>query len=233
PGMPGGAAGPAVAGAKRGKKRKGPRRGGKGGGRANTGSNLPLIRNISVAVAGVVLLITVLLSIAGDKKPATSADQPGTTAGSAETSSTAARRGRTDQEILQDSRGSFETGKTYFDLWRVSDHNLAIAVKKFKSAQSDLLLVSKEKWPAFSRDLDLLSADANKQLDSEYAKIRISYNMFQQNDDFPRALQEMERVLVLVPEAEDERHKFAREKIQAVRARMSGGGSEHIWANHN
>jgi tetratricopeptide (TPR) repeat protein len=141
----------------------------------------------------------------------------------------AERSGRTDEEIVQDAQRSFEKGEVYFKQWQISDDSLSVALEAFCAAKADLRLVDKSKWPAFSRELGPAMEAAEEKVSREYSRIRISYNHYQQMGDLQAALQEMQRALVLIPENSDERHQFARRKIGAVKAKMSGQGEQNRW----
>jgi len=190
--------------------------------------NLPLIRNVAVAVAVLLVVITVLGKILGGGEEVA---QQVTQAPEVEKEkcASAQREGRTDQEIVQDAQRGFEKGEVYFRQWQISDDSLSVALSAFCAAKANLGLVDKSKWPAFARELEPAIAAAEEKVDREYSRIRISYNHYQQMGDLQMAREEMERVLILIPESSDERHQFARRKINAVKAKMSGSGERHRW----
>ena len=223
PGMEQGPGGPAGGKPRRRVRQQGARPGASGG-----GVNLPLLRNVAVGLMIVALLVTVLGKIlggGGDVGPpvAVVPEVEKEKCGDAD------RNGRTDQEIVQDAQRRFEKGEVYFRQWQISDDSLSVALEAFCAAKADLRLVDKSKWPAFSRELDPAMEAAEEKVKREYSRIRISYNHYQQMGDLQAALQEMERALVLIPENSDDRHQFARRKIGAIMAKMSGQGEQHRW----
>lgn len=226
PGLGQGPGGPA--GTLGGRPRRRVRQPGAPSGGSGAGVNLPLIRNVAVGLMFVALLITVLGKILGGGG---SAAPPVAVAPQVEKEKCegADRNGRTDQEIVQDAQRNFEKGEVYFRQWQISDDSLSVALEAFCVAKANLRLVDKSKWPAFSRELDPAMEAAEEKVQREYSRIRISYNHYQQMGDLQAALQEMERALVLIPDPSDEQHQFARRKIGAVKAKMSGQGEHHRW----
>lgn len=190
--------------------------------------NLPLIRNVAVGMAVLLVVVTVLGKIlgGGSSAPSQVAESPPP---AQEKCPPSERNGRTDQEIVQEAQRGFEKGEVYFGQWQISDDSLSVAIGAFCAAKADLRLVDKAMWPAFARELDPAMSAAEKKVAREYSRIRISYNHFQQMGDLQAALEEMKRTLVLIPSSSDERHQFARRKIGAVKAKMAGQGEHHRW----
>jgi hypothetical protein len=225
PGMPGGGGwqnqGPAQP-----RRRKRAKEPSKGSGVESL--NLPLIRNVAVGLAISLLVVTVLGKILGGGSGG--ADQVAVAPQvKKEKCASAERNGRTDQEIVQDAQRQFEKGEVYFNQWQISDDSLSVALEAFCSAKAGLRLVDKSGWPAFARELDPAMAAAEEKVKREYSRLRISYNHYQQMGDLQMAREAMERALVLIPDSSDERHQFARRKINAVKAKMAGQTETHRW----
>ena len=192
------------------------------------GLNIPFLRNVLVGLAGV-LVVTIVLGKVLGSGPDPAEQVVNKPEVKKEKCAQATRDGRTDQEIVQDAQRGFEKGEVYFRQWQISDDSLSVALGAFCQAKGNLGLVDRSKWPPFARELEPAIMAAEEKVDREYSRMRISYNHYQQMGDLPMARGEMERVLVLIPEPSDERHQFARRKINAVKARMAGQGERHRW----
>ena len=213
---PPGARRPNVAGGRSG------RPGAAGGGKQEF--NLPLIRNVSVAMAVLVVLVVVAGKFVEDTEEDDAVVEQ--TEEPEDELPTPERKGRTDQDIIESATAAYGVGEEYFSKYRVSDTSLPVALQNFRKSKAELKLVPEDKWPEFASDLDPSIEAVEEKIDKVYKEIRISYLVAKDNEDWVMAKDEMERVLVLIPDKRDTRHKFASDKIKAVKNKMAQGGKK-------
>jgi hypothetical protein len=209
------------------------RKGGKGKSSPD-GVNIQLIRNVVVGLAVVMLLLTITGKIidSTEAPPTKGTNQPAAEAvPAAEQLPTMLRGDRTDEEITRDAEGNFRTGETYLRQHRIADENLSIAIGSFKKSKAELSLVDPAKWPVWTADLEPKHAEADVLLNEKFMDTKWNYVRFYQSADYGRAEAELERITRLVPDKNDERNSYARERLRKVRDLMSGGGKKHRWEN--
>ena len=234
PGMPGAAPGgsrPAqaasgVMSAK--KKRK------KGKGRKGAPSNLPMIRNIVLAGAGIVVLLSFAFALT---QPGSGGTEPKTPEPTPEVDDGLAgcveiqRNSRTDQEIVAEAQRLFGIGSTYLREYQIADENLWTSVDFMRKSKCELALVPPEKWPAFSSEMDRKMSEAEGLLDQEFRSLKLAYVQHKSAGDYDRALEDMERLQRVFPDREDERHQFARKQKKVLSRLMSGKKGGGVFGN--
>ncbi len=243
PGMPGRAPGghpgmpsQGVISARR-KRKKGGGKGGGGGGGSQP-LNIQLIRNVVVGLAAVMVLLMITSAIinrspstnGGVKTPVPTVPPGGTPTPAPD--GDAARRDRTDEEIIRDAESAFQTATTYLRQHRIADENLSISIENFRQARAELGLVDMARWPAWTADIDPKTAEAEGLLDQKFKEAKLAYVRSYQSADYERALQELERILRLVPDKNDSRNDYARTRIRTIREIMSGGKKKGRWDKH-
>ncbi len=215
------------------KRRKGGGKGGAKGGKQD-GVNIQLIRNVVVLLAVVMLLLTVVSKILEGTAPSTDAKKappPKVEEPAAEAIPPSARADRTDEEIVRDAEGNFGTGETYLRQHRIADENLSIAIAAFKKAKAELALVDPTRWPLWTADLEPKLAEAEALLNEKFSDAKWNYIRFYQSADYGRAEAELERIVRLVPDKNDDRNSYAKERLRRVRDLMKGSGKKHRWSD--
>ena len=210
------------------------RKGAKGKPPGPDGVNIQLIRNVVVGLAVVMLLLTITSKIidSTEPPPTKGTNQPAAEEiPMSERLPTMLRGDRTDEEITRDAEGNFRTGETYLRQHRIADENLSIAIGSFKKSKGELALVDPASWPSWTADLEPKHAEAEALLSEKYIDTKWNYVRFYQSADYGRAEAELERITRLVPDKNDERNSYARERLRKVRDLMSGGGKKHRWEN--
>jgi len=128
--------------------------------------------------------------------------------------------------------GNFRTGETYLRQHRIADENLSIAIGSFKKSKAELSLVDPGSWPEWTVDLDPKHAEAEALLSEKFMDTKWNYVRFYQSADYDRAEAELERITRLVPDKNDDRNSYARERLRKVRDLMGGGGGKkHRWSD--
>ncbi len=201
------------------KKRK------KGKGRTGPPSNLPMIRNIVLAGAGIVILLSFAYALT---QPGSSGTEPATPEPTPEVDDGLAgcaeieRNSRTDQEVVAEAQRLFGIGSTYLREYQIADENLWTSVDFMRKSKCELALVPPEKWPAFSSEMDRKMSEAEGRLDQEFRSLKLAYVQHKSAGDYDRALEDMERLQRVFPDREDERHQFARKQKKVLSRLMSG-----------
>lgn|GEM_PF-1692597 len=229
PGMPhmppgGGATAPPAAGVQ--SQRQRPRRK-KGGGRPSHqgGPNIPLIRNVVVAFAVVMALLTVLKLVVdsrgGKAKPAPT---PVVDEGPAVDEGPTVDPTRTTDEILEAAKKYFGTADNYLRNYRISDDSLWTAIQYFKKARAELRYVDPAQWPSWAQEIDSKIAQAEGLLDQEFSSAKLNFVKDYQSGNFEGALKETNRVMRMIPDKEDERHKYMKNQSKRIKRSMKGKG---------
>lgn len=199
--------------------------------------NIQMVRNIVVAFAALMVLLMLVSFVIGKtgKPPKGTGEQgSGQTDAAPQDGGTAAgpavsRRDRTDEEIIRDAESAYGTAQTYLRQHRIADENLWIALTNFRQARAELALVDPDFWPAWTADIDPKVAEAEGLLDQKFKDTKLAYIRLYQSNDYERALQELERILRLVPDKNDSRNEYARERIRKLRDIMAGGKKKGRW----
>ncbi|MCO4768759.1 MAG: FHA domain-containing protein [Deltaproteobacteria bacterium] len=235
PGTPGRAPGPGAPGPRRSssgvitaKKRKKKGRG-KGKGK-KAPPNLPLIRNVVLVGAAVVILLSFAYALT---QPSTApvAPGPGTTTPTPEEIILPPRNDRTDQEIIAEAQRLFGIGSTYLREYQIADENLWTSVEFMKRSKGQLGLVPPENWPAFASEMDRKIAEAEGLLDQEFRRLKLAYVREKSAGNYDRALEEMERLQRIFPDKEDERYQFGRKQKKVLDKLMRGKKGGSVFGN--
>ena len=227
PPVPGAPASPGLVSARQRKRKRPPAKGGKGG-----GLNIQLVRNVVVGLAVVMLLLMLTSLIIEKTDPSSSSatapviDEPITPAGPV-----VGRNDRTDEEIVRDAHEDFRRGDHYLEQWRIADENLAFAILQFRQAEAQLGLVDRTRWPDWTAGLGPKLAEAEERLDQKFVSAKLDYVRYYQSADYQRAMAEIELMLRLVPNKDDPRNEYARDRKRRIRALMSGTGKKHRWSD--
>ncbi len=195
--------------------------------------NLPLIRNVVVSLAVVMVLLMVThLVLQRSEQGSAGAGGAGTAAVEPKAAPlpNAQRRDRTDQEIIEDAEDKFGTASTYLLQYRVADENLSTAIDNFRKAESELALVPEALWPDWAFQIAEQIAEAEDLLNSQFSRVKLDYVRAYQAEDYADATAQCERMRRLVPDPNDERHIYAKEKIRRLRAMMSGD-KKYRWSD--
>jgi hypothetical protein len=217
------------------------RKKGKAGGPGKQPLNIQMVRNIVVGLAAVMVLLMITSFIinrsgtsgagSGEGLPLPTVE-PGTPAEVLPAAGASTRKDRTDEEIVRDAESAFQTATTYLRQHRIADENLSVSIENFRQARSELSLVDESRWPAWAADIDPKMAEAEGKLDQKFKEAKLAYVRAYQSNDFERGLQELERILRLVPEKTDSRNDYARTRIRTLREMMSGGKKKGRWDKH-
>jgi hypothetical protein len=229
PGMPSPGSSGLISARRRKKKPGGEAKGGPG-----KPVNVQLVRNIVVGLAAVMVLMMLTTfviekSSSGDD---TGNELPEAATPPPETIVTSTRGDRTDEEIVRDAESAFQTASTYLRQHRIADENLSISIENYRQSKAELAIVDPAKWPGWTSEIDPQLEEAEGLLDQKWKDAKLNYIRFYQSSDYDRALQELERILRLVPDKNDSRNDYARTRIRAVRDIMSGGKKKGRWDNH-
>ncbi len=189
-------------------------------------ANLPLIRNVVLVAAAIIVLLAFAYALT----------QPGARGGpeiptqtvEAETPEPHPPKPdddpRTDEEILREAQKLFGTGATYLREHRIADENLWTAKEYMERARTELYYVPSEKWPPFAPEIEQKLAETEGLLDQEFRRLKLAYVREKSAGDYERAMEELERLQRVFPSKDDQRHLFARKQKQALNKLMSGGG---------
>lgn len=219
PGMPQPGAGPGqppgVLSARRRKKPKG-----------KTPPNIQLIRNIVVALAAVMVLLSVVSVIISRTEPNKNDMPPAPTPVPVddpyEGLPKVDRGDRLDSEILSAAEKAWGTGRTYLREYQIADENLWMSLTFFKRCKAELLLLDASLWPSWTRELDTRIGEAEGFLDQEYRHVKLNFVKFYQSGDYEQADRAIERAIRMIPDREDERHQYMRNQQKRIRNLKSG-----------
>ena len=214
------------------------RKKGKGGGGGKQPLNIQLVRNVVVGLAAVMVLLMITSFIINRGPTTTNGGgtpqptiQPGTPTPPGPAAD-ADRKDRTDEEIIRDAESAFQTATTYLRQHRIADENLSVAIENFQQARSELSLVDASRWPAWTADIDPQLDEAERKLDQKFKDAKLAYVRAYQSADYDVALQELERIIRLIPDKKDSRNDYARTRIRTIREIMSGGKKKGRWDKH-
>ena len=209
----------------------------KGGPRKKAAGNIQMVRNIVLAVSGVLLLFCFAFVLFTPKKSGKKMPHKGTASQQAQSPADAAadaaaeedlphadRRDRTDEEIISEAERLFGIGSTYLREFQIADENLWTSMEYMRRAKAEINLVPKANWPDFASEIDVQIARANKLLDKEYSNAKLNYVRERQSGHYERGMAEMDRIIRMTPDRNNEKHKYARKQQKVLRSLMAGGG---------
>ena len=217
PGQPG--AGPAqppgVLSARRRKKPKG-----------KAPPNIQLIRNVVVALASVMVLLSIVSVVISRTKPKVvpvATPTPEVVDDPYEGLPKVGRGDRLDSEVLSAAEKAWGTGRTYLREYQIADENLWMSITFYKRCKAELLLLDASLWPSWTRELDTKIGEAEGLLDQEYRHVKLNFVKFYQSGDYEQADRAIERAIRMIPDREDERHQYMRNQQKRIRNLKSGG----------
>ena len=190
--------------------------------------NLPLIRNVVLVAAAIIVLLAFAYALTQPGEDGGGTEPP---TASVETETAAplpvkpADDPRTDEEIIREAQKLFGTGSTYLREYRIADENLWTAKEYMERARTELYYVPSEKWPPFAPEIESKLADTEGLLDQEFRRLKLAYVREKSAGNYERAMEELERLQRIFPSKDDQRHLFARKQKKALNKLMSGGGS--------
>jgi len=194
--------------------------------KSKSAPNLPLIRNVVLVAAAIIVLLAFAYALT---QPGDDGPEPPTASVETETAAPLpvkpADDPRTDEEIIREAQKLFGTGSTYLREYRIADENLWTAKEYMERAQTELYYVPSEKWPPFAPEIEAKLADTEGLLDQEFRRLKLAYVREKSAGNYERAMEELERLQRIFPSKDDQRHLFARKQKKALNKLMSGGGS--------
>ena len=194
--------------------------------------NLPLIRNVVLVAAAIIVLLAFAFALTQPTDTSAKNDLPTATDVPDETPAPIVKSPddpRTDEEIVQEGQKLYGTGSTYLREYRIADENLWTAKEYMERARDELRIVPSEKWPPFAVEIDQKLAETEGLLDQEFRRLKLAYVREKSAGNYDRAMEELERLQRIFPSKEDERHQFARKQKKALNNLMNGGGGSGIF----
>jgi hypothetical protein len=194
--------------------------------------NIQLIRNVVVALAAVMILlsvISVVLKKTESAKKVVATPTPVTEPDPFEGLPKVDRGDRLDSEILASAEKAWGTGRTYLREYQIADENLWMSITFFKRCKAELLLLDASLWPSWTSELDARIGEAEGNLDQEYRHVKLNFVKFYQSGDYEQADRAIDRALRMIPDREDERHQYMRNQQKRIRNLKSGGKSPGRW----
>ena len=126
-----------------------------------------------------------------------------------------------DPERLAAAEEDYQVGATYLQQHRIADENLSIAIEQFTRAEATLAALSLTDPPQWAAEVSASRDEAEELLDQKYRSTKRQYVRYYQSGDYAEAMDELARIVRLVPDEDDPRNEYARTRRTKVTQLMA------------
>jgi pSer/pThr/pTyr-binding forkhead associated (FHA) protein len=123
--------------------------------------------------------------------------------------------GMSNDMKVQKAGQMYELGKARYDERFLKSGSLYEAIQYFEKAETYLADVSPK--PPIYQEMEDLTLEAKETLQNQFNSLRLDSYMLIRKRQYPQAREKLNAIVSLIPNPDDERQKFAQDKLKEIR----------------